>query len=147
MKNLLPTHLKSLGTTGGLISKLPIKPSPLALTESYKILVEAHNDYKKTVEVETTKRHAIAAWKENRLTDLENRRAILESYLIQNFSERRFMIEEMFQRLDQGIAAGNDQLIGGALGAIVSIASQSPLSNVDKLIGDINNDDIDFIEI
>lgn len=147
MKSLLPTHLRTLGKTGGLVTKLPVKPSPMALADSYKILVQAHSDYKKTVEVETTKRHAIAAWKETRLTDLENRRAILESYLIQNFSERRFMIEEMFKRLDQGIADGNDQVIGGALGAIVSIAAQSPLANVDKLIGDIHDDNVKCIDI
>lgn len=71
----------------------------------------------------------------------------MESYLKERFAEQRYQIDEMFVRLDKGIADGNEQLISGALGAIVSIAAQSPLADVDKLIGDMDNDSITSIEI
>lgn len=124
-----------------------IKPSPTAALDSFRMLVDAQRDYKKTVELETSKREAIAAWRDVRLIDLENRRASLEGYLTHRFAERRYMIEEMFQRLDRGIDEKNDQLITGALGAIVDIARQSPLADVDKLIGDIDSPNVPSIEI
>lgn len=148
MKNQLVTHFGKLGKAGGALTKGKLIPAnPVALADSYKMLVEANNDYKKTVEVETTKRQAIAAWRETRLLDLQNRRELLENYLKERFAERRYQIDEMFVRLDKGIADGNEQLISGALGAIVSIAAQSPLADVDKLIGDMNNESIKSIEI
>ena len=148
MKNAFATHLGKLSKAGsGLTKGIPAPGNPMALADSYKMLVEANNDYKKTVEVETTKRQAIAAWRETRLQDLQNRRELSETYLKERFAERRYQIEEMFVRLDKGISDGNEQLISGALGAIVSIAAQSPLADVDKLIGDMNNDSITSIEI
>lgn len=144
MSNDLVAKLETIGSLRS--SPTPNNPNAAAL-QAFSILVKANNDYKKTKEAEITKRQAISAWRDTRIQDLQNRREILEQYLKERFTERKFAIEEMFERLDRGITEGNDQLISGALGAIVSIAAQSPLADVDKLIGDMNNDSITSIEI
>ena len=141
--------MKSLITQGTSLLKKGsiIKAPPTAALDSFRMLVDAHNDYQKTVQIETTKREAIAAWRDVRIRDLENRRAILESYLTNSFAERRDLIQGFFERLDRGIDEGNDHLISEALGGIVAIAKQSPLADVEKLIGDMNDDNVKYIEI
>lgn len=141
--------MKSLITQGtSLLKKTSeIKTPPTAALDSFRMLLDAHYTYKKTVQVETTKREAIAAWRDVRLKDLENRRAVLENYLTHSFAERHNLIQGFFERLDRGIDEGNDHLISEALSGIVAIAKQSPLADVEKLIGDINDDSVKCIEI
>lgn len=141
--------MKSLITQGtSLLKKASeIKAPPTAALDSFRMLLDAHHNYKKTVQVETTKREAITAWRDVRLKDLENRRAVLESYLTHSFAERHDLIQGFFERLDRGIDEGNDHLISEALSGIVAIAKQSPLADVEKLIGDMNDDSVKCIEI
>lgn len=141
--------MKSLVNQGFSVLKKGsvLKAPPTAALDSFRMLLDAHSDYKKTVQLETTKREAIVAWRDTRIKDLENRRAVLESYLTYSFSERRDTIEAFFQRLDRGIDEGNDHLISEALNGIVAIAKQSPLADVDKLLGDMADDSVKSIEI
>lgn len=146
MSKKLATHLV------GAVRKSPvgtpiIKPSPLALADSAKMLIEAHENYKKTVQIETTKREAIQAWREVQVKKLSDKRELLETYLSQHFSERRYVIEEMFTRLDRGIDENNDLLIKESLNSIVSVVRQSPLADVDKLMADVSNPDVPYIDI
>jgi hypothetical protein len=130
-----------------VLSKSPVKPSPLALTGSFQMLMKAKQDYENMQAVENTKRQAIQAWREVQVKKLSDKREILESYLSEHFAERRYLIEEMFQRLDQGIASHNDVLIKASLDSIVEVARQSPLANVDKLMMDMDNPNVPYIDI
>ena len=81
-----------------------------------------------------------------RLTELENQKEILRSYLEETFKERRYMIDGLFEALDKGIEANNLDVINGAIGGIISVAKESPLQQVDKLVLSLQNDDVKVIE-
>lgn len=131
--NLLPTSMPKQG--------------PLALKESVDMIFRAHHEFKMTREVERTKRKAISDWKEVQLKNLSDRRELLEMYLTQQFAERRYLITELFNRLDQGIEKGDDMIIKASLDGIVEIARQSPLANASQLLADMSNPDIKCIDI
>lgn len=118
--------------------------SPLSLIKDF---IEADENYKRTVEIETTKREAIQAWREVQVKELSDKRDLLEKSLSQRFSERRDTIEKMFTLLDRGIDKNDDRLIKELLNVIVSVVRQSPLANVDKSMADVSNPDVPYIDI
>ena len=95
-------------------SKNPVSSA----AQGFEMLVNAYADYKTVCQTEHTKREAIASWKEVQLTKTNNQREFLESYLKERFAERRHVVDEMFQRLDQGIESDNPELITTAMSAI-----------------------------
>lgn len=115
--------------------------------KSFTILIDAWRDYKKTCEVEETKRSYISAQRDISLAKIQSQRAILEKYLENTFAERRFTITEMFDRLDKGIESGNDTLIAMSMNAIVSTVKSSPLAGVQNIISQIDDPTVDAIEI
>lgn len=110
-------------------------------------MLDAWKDYKVTVEVEQTKRAAIYATRDTNIKMIEENSAILKAYLEGMFKERAGIIDEMFERLDRGLADGNPQFASDALAAIVAVTRQSPLAGVRELLHSMNNPDIQSIEI
>lgn len=129
------------------IRKIAPTSIPLeAATGAFKRLIETHNEYKVIAAQEKTKREAIKAWKDVRLTELKNQQDILREYLDLTFKERRHMIDGLFDALDKGMEAGNLEVIDGAINGIVNIAKDSPLQQVDKLILSLKSEDTKVIE-
>ncbi len=128
------------------ISKLPVNHINAA-GDSLKMLAGAYLKYKETSEIEKTKRAAISAWRDTKVLELNNQKEILELYLKESFKERALNIEGFFETLDKGIASGNDDLIKQSIGAILSIANESPISNAANLMAAMRNPDIKEIEI
>lgn len=118
-----------------------------AAGDSFKMLVESYTRYKETVQIETTKRAAISAWRDTKLKELSNQKEILELYLKETFKERAKNIEGFFAALDKGIENGNDQVIQQSLQAIIHIANQSPLAQATQLITAMKDPNIKEIEI
>ena len=117
-----------------------------AALESFNLLVQAHRDYKQTLEVERTKRALSADWRDVSIARLENQRDVLQDYLKRTFAERRHSIDEMVKVLDKGIADGNAEIINGAMNSIVGIVQSSPLKEAEKLIQAMNDPSVKHIE-
>ena len=128
------------------VKALPL-PQVNAANDSFKMLVDAYSNYKHTVQVEKTKRTAIEAWRETKVHELNNQREILEIYLKETFKERAKNIEGFFATLDKGIESGNDNLIEQSIGAILSIAKQSPLAEAKELMVAMRDPNVRTIEI
>lgn len=129
---------------------IPTKTPPTipveAASNAFSRLIETHHEYKKIAAQEKSKREAVKAWKDVRLTELKNQKEILRSYLEETFKERRYMIDGLFEALDKGIEANNLDVINGAIGGIINVAKESPLQQVDKLMLSLQNDDVKVIE-
>ena len=123
-------------------SKNPVSSA----AQGFEMLVNAYADYKTVCQTEHTKREAIASWKEVQLTKTNNQREFLESYLKERFAERRHVIDEMFQRLDQGIESDNPELISMAMSAIENTVKSSPLQEASQVLMAMNDPTVDRIE-
>ena len=123
------------------------KPSPTQALEGLKMLVNAKSENHKITEEEKTKRTNINAMKDVEVKKIQAQKDVLKTYLEGIFSERRYMIEEMFDKLDKGIESDNLELIQMSMSSIVSIAKESPLKQVESLISDFKNDDVKSITI
>lgn len=129
-----------------IVSKAPAIPVQAAQS-SFEMLVTSWVEYKKVAEVEGTKRAAISAFKDVKLEQIGAQRAVLEQYLAKTFEERASTIHNFFERLDKGIETGDSALISGAIGAIVDITKQSPLTGARELINAFYDPEIKTIEI
>jgi len=85
--------------------------------------------------------------KDVEIEKIQAQKEVLKTYLEGIFSERRYMIEEMFDKLDKGIENNNLELIQMSMSSIVSIAQESPLKQVESLMSDFKNDDVKSISI
>jgi len=85
--------------------------------------------------------------KDVEIEKIQAQKEVLKTYLEGIFSERRYMIEEMFDKLDKGIENNNLELIQMSMSSIVSIAQESPLKQVESLMSDFKNDDVKSITI
>lgn len=126
-----------------LANKLPLATSGSAISE----VIHAWSDYKKTVEVEATKRTSIDAWRDTRLADIQAKKDLLELYLKETFKERAGMIQGFFDTLDKGIEKGDDQLINHSMTAILNIANQSPLAQAKDIMLAMHDPNVQSIEI
>jgi hypothetical protein len=124
-----------------------IKSTASTAAKSLEMMVTAYTDYKKTVEIETTKRVAISAWRDTRLAEISAQKDIIEKYLSARFTERSNTIQGFFHALDKGIATGNDQLINHSMTAILNIASQSPLAEAKEIMLAMHDPNVKSIEI
>lgn len=132
--------MKYTPATKGMSSPI----SPLQAAEALGQIISAWKEYKKTKEIETTKREQIKAWRDATITRLDHQRALLESYLKETFKERKSVIEGMFNVLDQGIAKGDNQLVSMAMQTIISTVQTSPLQGVQHIftqMEDVNSDE------
>ena len=133
-------------TAVSLLSKMP-KGSFLAAQESANSLYGAYLSYKTTAQTEQTKRQAIAAWRDVKVQELTNQRAILEEFMKETFKERAAMIGGFFNALDKAVETGNDTLLEQSVSAILSMAKESPLLKAKDLMDAMKNPDVRVIDI
>lgn len=135
-----------MSKTVQVLNRLPIVNGMGTASSALKMLMEAHNEYQKVAAQEETKRQAIEAWKEVRLTELHNQKELLRIYLEETFQERRYMIDGLFKILDKGIETGNMDTVNMAISGIINISQHSPLRQIDNLMLSLKNDDVKVIE-
>jgi hypothetical protein len=140
---------KTVKTIAGNTSKVPsFIPNPLdSANTSFTLLVGAWKECSIVAEQEQTKRENIRAYRDINVKAIEENSAILKLYLEKTFAERAYTIQEMFDRLDKGLESGNTEVIALAIGAIVDIAKQSPLTAAKELIANYHNPNVTMIEI
>jgi hypothetical protein len=123
------------------------KPSPTQALEGLKTFADVVQENHKITEEERTKRHNISAMKDIEIEKIQAQKEILKIYFDGIFSERKYMIEQMFDKLDKGIENNNLELIQMSMSSIVSIAQESPLKQVESLMNDFKSDDVKSITI
>lgn len=123
------------------------KPTPEQALNGLQMYVDAFKENHKITEEETTKRADISAFRDVEIEKIQAQKEILKTYFEGIFSERKYMIEQMFDKLDKGIEGNNLELIQMSMSSIVSIAQESPLKQVQSLINDFKNDDVKSITI
>ncbi len=121
----------------------PVTPAILAFNN----LVNAWKECSIVTEQEKTKRENIRAYREVSVRAIEENSAVLKLYLKNTFAERAFVIQEMFDRLDEGLSSGNTEVISLTIAAIVDVAKQSPLAAARELIANYHDPNVAMIEI
>lgn len=125
-----------------------IKPKhPDAAMLAFQSLYNAYFSYKGTTQVETTKREAIAAWRDVKLNELNSQRELLEQFMKETFKERAVIIDGFFERLDEAIESGNDSLLEKSILGIISVAKHSPLMQAQELVEAMRSPDVKIIDI
>jgi len=127
--------------------KIIPKPTPAQALEGFKMLTEAYQQNHQVTEQERTKREQIAAYKEVELAKISSQKEILQTYLSNVFAERKEVINKLFDTLDQGIQKGDTTLIQQSLAGVVAIAKESPLSGVQSLLNDYEDESVQSITI
>ena len=138
MSNVIDKVLNTLGKS---------KPTPAQALEGLTLLVKAKSENHKVSQEEKTKRENIKANSDIEIEKIQSQKEVLKIYFEGVFSERRYMIEKMFDNLDKGIENDNLELIQMSMSSIVSIAKESPLKQVEALVSDFRNDDVKSITI
>jgi hypothetical protein len=128
-------------------SPLPIPKSMDAANHAFNNLVNAWKECSIVAEQEQTKRENIRAYRDINVKAIEESSATLKFYLENIFSERATVIQGMFDRLDEGLASGNMEVISLTIAAIVDVTKQSPLAAARELIANYHDPNVTMIEI
>ena len=91
-------------------------------------IVDATAAYLKLREEQRTKRATIDAYKKRETERIKSAESVLKAYFEHVFAERAHTITELFTRLDEATARGDDAVVAGTLTAIVDVARSSPLA-------------------
>lgn len=119
----------------------------LQATSSFNDLISAWKDYKKTCEIEATKRTQITADRDVRLAAIQEQSAIFQDLIHRSFAERASNFEQFFTLLDQGFKNDNDRQINAALAMIIEQVKVNPMAQAVQLMQQINDPDIKHLEI
>jgi hypothetical protein len=136
----------SVAKVGTLLKKLPAGGLNAA-QQSMETLYSAYFNYKNVALVEGTKREAIAAWRDVKLSELTNQRELLEQFMKETFKERATVIEGFFEKLDEAIESGNDNLLEKSIMGILTIAKHSALLQAKDLMDAMRNPDVKVIDL
>lgn len=113
---------------------LPRKGVPgLDAFSALSTIVEETSAYLRLREQERTKRANIEAYAKLETDRIKAAENVLKQYFDQVFAERAHTIDELFNRLDDATARGDDGSVAGTLSAIVEVARSSPLATVGDL--------------
>ena len=107
----------------------PVEAAPaLDAFGALSTIVDATTAYLRLREEERTKRAVIGAYRELEVERIRSAEGVLKAYFEQVFAERAITITELFTRLDDATARGDDAVVTGVLTAIVDVARSSPLA-------------------
>lgn len=123
------------------------KKGPAAAVEALQMLVKAHADYTRISETEQTQRERIRQRGLVELTRLRHQRETLQQYLDLTFAERKLIISQSFERLDNAIAQGDLDFADKCLSTIIAVAKESPLAQVNAVMRAMSDKDVDVIDI
>jgi len=84
-------------------------------------------------QVESTKRERLRVYEAAEVQRIKAAESILKAYFEQVFAERKSNFEELFNRLDSALLAGDGETISVMVRGIVDIAKSSPLADLGDL--------------
>lgn len=109
---------------------------PVSAVDAFGALGQVVNAAKECFLVhqeESTKRARLAAYETVEVARIKAGEAVLKDYFAQVFAERRHVFEELFDRLDRAMDAGDAAMVHETLLGVVAIAQSSPLANLGDL--------------
>ena len=98
--------------------------------EAVRQIVTAYTDWKKVVEEEKTKRHAISTEERRAIHQINVQRDLLMTHLERSFDERRENFRQFFDSLDRAIDKGDTVTVAATLSSIVELAQSSPFKDI-----------------
>lgn len=113
-------------------------------SQCFHAVVEAYKEYKIVAEQEQTKRRCIEAWEKTTIAQIQAQRDVLIDYLNRSFDERADNFRFLFEKVDQAIADGDNNLLTLSLHSITEIAKSSPfkdLADLTSVRAALNNPD------
>lgn len=90
-------------------------------------------DCVKTIQVEGSRRKRLSTYEATEIARIKAAESVLRDFFAESFRERRKNFDEMFQRLDTALEAGNGEAAAVVVRGIVDIARESPLANMGDL--------------
>lgn len=94
-------------------------------------IVSAAREYGQIRQEESTKRARIAAEEHVQVERIRAAEEILREYFDRVFTERAAARDEMFNRLDRAMEAGDPQMVHAVVRGIVDLAQSSPLAGLE----------------
>lgn len=87
-------------------------------------------DYATALEQERTKRQAFKTWKQVNLAKIQAYKDGLNQYISEVFGERQIIFNKFFQEIDRAVDKQDNEQLGLALSAVVSLAESSPIKDI-----------------
>lgn len=132
-----------IAKTGGTVVAAPV----LQATSSATDLFNTYMEYKKTREIEKTKRRQIDADRDVRLSAIREQANILKLLIDNTFSERERNFNKYFSLLEDGFDSDDDKKINAALAMIVEQTKTSPMAQAVSMMQQIQDPDVKYIDI
>lgn len=129
--------------TGGKLVAAPAMQAATSATD----LINAYKEFKKTQEVEKTKRKQIAADRDVRLETIREQASILKSLIDKTFTEREKNFNQFFSILEDGFNNNDDKKINIALNLIVEQTKVSPMAQAVSMMQQIQDPDVKYIDV
>lgn len=112
--------------------QLPVKPGglPVELISSYASLltnvVTAYFEYARVREIEHTKRQQIVTEGQFAIARLVAQQTAFTEFITNSFEERKYVIDQLFRRIDEDLAKEDTANLECYLAAIVGILKTDP---------------------
>ncbi len=114
------------------ILRRPPAMRPLDALSGFNKLINAYKDNHRITEEQRTARMAIQAERDFNIEKIKAQKEIMLDYFDKVFKERKDNYSKLFKALDKGIESGNMQLVSEMAGAIVAMAKETPLKDLEK---------------
>ena len=111
--------------------QVPVMKAVDAL-EGFNTLINAYKDNHRVTEEQRTARENIRATRDISIENIKAQKEVMLDYFNQVFSERRYLYQEFFDKLDKGIETNNIELIQTMASSIVTVAMDSPLKDLQR---------------
>lgn len=108
-------------------------PGPLDVFSALDQVVEGARECFLVHQEERSKRERLRVYESTEIARIKAGEEVFKRYFDQVFAERRHLYDEMFDRLDRAMEAGDGQVVAEALRGIVDIAKSSPLADIGDL--------------
>lgn len=106
---------------------------------SARFILQAWQDYQKTLQSEETQREAIRAQASVEVERIRAQAGLLREYFDKVFLERRENFAHGFALLEAGFAKRDDRQIEAALTLIVTLVKESPIQQAAEVMKQIRN--------
>jgi len=127
------------------INEIANKSNPLDVFEAFKVFITAKKEYEIVKEQEFTKRKAIDIDLQKFQITSANKREFIKEYFVNQFSDRREVIERNFTLLDRALDENKDNIAIQILDTIGGIIKENPLKEIDKIGKAFEDDDEELI--
>jgi hypothetical protein len=107
----------------------PITISQATFITALRNITDVIQQYSIVREQEITKRLEIQQQRDIAISKIQAEKEIILTYLQQTFQERREVLHELFQTLDEAVKRGNIEIVDKSLSGIMTTIQSSPFKD------------------